>query len=43
MTVLLPILHIGPGDSGQASIWLLGATAGFVLAVGVNYLISSRS
>jgi len=41
MTALLPILHIG--DSGQASIWLLGVTAGFVLAVGVNYLISTRT
>lgn len=41
MTTLIPILHIGPGDSSQASIWLLGVTAGFVLAVGLNRLIST--
>jgi hypothetical protein len=42
MTLLLPILHIGPGGSSQASIWLLGVTAGFVLAVGLNRLIGTR-
>ena len=40
MTILIPLLHIG--DSSQASTWLLGFTAGFVLAVGVNRLIGTR-
>ena len=32
-------LHIGPSNSDQLSVWLLGATAGFVLAVAANRLI----
>ena len=40
MTHIIPVLHL-TGSNG--SIWLLGVTAGFVLAVGLNRLISSRT
>lgn len=39
LTTLLPLFHIGPSSSDQLSVWLLGATAGFVLAVAANRLI----
>lgn len=40
MTILIPVLHL-TGSNG--SIWLLGITAGFVLAVGLNWLIGSHT
>jgi hypothetical protein len=39
MTILIPVLHLG-GSNG--SIWLLGVTAGFILAVGLNRLVGGR-
>lgn len=37
---MIPVLHLA-GSNG--SIWLLGVSAGFVLAVGLNRWIGARS
>lgn len=42
MSNLLVVLHLGPSSGDQFSNWLLGATAGFVLAVAANKLIRLR-
>jgi hypothetical protein len=38
-TDTVSILHIGPAEGDQYSTWLLGAMAGFVLAVVVARLV----
>jgi hypothetical protein len=42
LPTLIPALHSDPAGSGQFSIWLLGATAGLLLAVGIDWFILTR-